>query len=118
MKNYRLTERTVKDKDGKILDKKKVIVADTEKLTSAEWRIVDAYLRTGTYALEEQKVKKAKKEIGYTRAEITEYLKTNDADGYKELQKREKAEEKFIKTLAWFRKEYPNYIADREKENK
>ena len=111
--NYRITERTTKDKE-----KKKVIIADTEKLTSAEWRVIDAYLRSGIYTLEEQKPKKAKKDIGYSKAEIVAYLEKKDAEGLKEVKAMEDANEKFIKVLTWFRKKYPNYMEDRLNENK
>lgn len=106
--NYKITARKIKDKNGNVVRIQKCIIADMEKITPAEDKLIDKYLKTGEYILLQKRVKKTTGK-GITKAKMIEYLKENDADGLKELEKKVKAKENFMRITTWFKKQYPNY---------
>lgn len=108
MTNYKLTTRAIKDKDGNKIGEKKCIIVDTEKITQAEQKIVDMYIRSGEYQVFPKKApKKAGK--GLTKAKMEKYLQDNDKEGLRELQAKIKQKENFMKIMTWFKSKYPNY---------
>lgn len=101
MASFKLTERTKKDKDGNIKGIEKCIIADYIKLPLNEQAIVDVYVKNG-YKL--YAPKKAKTGKGLTKDKMKEHLKEiGDEEGLKELEKRVKAKENFMKITSWYK---------------
>lgn len=104
MANYKITERTIKDKDGNVKEKKKCIIADMDKLTLAENKIIEAYMRAGVDVYPPTKKKTGK---GLTKDKMKAHLKEiGDEEGLKELEKKVKAKENFMKITSWYKQNY------------
>lgn len=108
MANYKITSRAIKDKDGNKIGLKKCIIVDTEKITPAEEKIVDMYIKTGNFEIYPKKPQK-KTGRGLTKVKMEKYLQDNDKEGFKELQNMIKQKENFMKIMVWFKSKYPNY---------
>lgn len=105
MANYKITTRTKKDKDGNVKGIEKCIIADMINLTANEQAIVDTYVRNG-YTLYPKKAK-AKAGKGLTKDKMKEHLKEiGDEEGLKELEKKVKAKENFMKITSWYKEKY------------
>lgn len=102
MANYKITERTIKDKNGNEKGKKKCIIADMSKLTLAEREIVEGYMKAG---MEVYPPKSKKTGNGLTKDKMKAELKgRGDEEGMKELEKMLKAKENFMRITSWYKK--------------
>lgn len=108
MANYKITKRAVKDKNGNIIKYQDCIIADMEKLTESERKIVEMYMNSDKYKVFPRKAKK-KGGNGLTKEKMTKYLESKDKEGLKELQAKLKAKENFMRIMVWFKNTYPDY---------
>ena len=108
MANYKETVRTIKDKDGNVIGRQKCIIADMEHLTIGEKEYIKMCMESGEYKIVPKKAKK-KGGNGLTKQKMMDYLKENDKDGLKELEKKIKSKENFMRIMVWFKNTYPNY---------
>lgn len=106
--NYKITERTRKDKDGNIIEKYNCIVADFEKMTVNEKEAVEMYMKAG-YKVFPKKAKK-KAGDGLTKEKMIAYLKENNPNGLKELEAKIKNKENFMKITSWYKNNFPEAI--------
>lgn len=102
MASYKLTERAKKNKNGDVVGTEKCIIAEYTKLSIEDKAIVDVYVKNG-YHLYSPKKKKAGK--GLTKEKMIAHLKEiGDEEGLKELEKKVKAKENFMKLTSWYKK--------------
>lgn len=108
MANYKLTTRAIKDKDGNKVGEKKCIIVDTEKVTPADEKIIEMYVKTGNFEIyPKKKAKKTGK--GLTAPKMRKYLQDNDKDALKEFETMLKQKENFMNIMTWFKGVCPNY---------
>lgn len=104
MANYKITKRTIKDKDGNKKGEIDCIIADFENMTTNEKEAVKMYMQAGYKVFPKEAKKKSGK--GLTKAKIETYLKENDESGFKEFQTKIRNKENFMKIMSWFKKNY------------
>lgn len=109
MSNYKETVRAIKDKDGNVIGHQKCIIADMERLTVGEQKLIEMYMKSGEYKIIAKKERKKGTGKGLTKEKIEKYLKENDKDGFKEYQDKLKAKENYMRIMVWFKNKYPNY---------
>lgn len=119
MANYKLTERTKKDKDGNIKGIEKCIIVDFVNLTENERQAVEMYVKGG-YTLHAKKEKanpKPKKErVKLSKDIINDYLKDYEDKASKELKGRMKTKENFMTLQTYFKDIYFEYPAEADKQ--
>lgn len=102
MANYKVTERTKKDKDGNVKGKEKCIIVDFVNLTQNEREAVEMYVKMG-YTIYPKKAK-AKTGKGLTKEKMLEELKTRgNAEAVAELEEKIKNKENFMKITSWYK---------------
>lgn len=104
MANYKITERTRKDKNGNKLTPEKCIIVDFVNLTENERQAVEMYVKSG-YTLYPKK-EKAKAGKGLTTEKMRENLQEiGNEELLKEFDKKVKAKENFMRITSWYKKE-------------
>lgn len=104
MANYKLTERTKKDKDGNVIAKERCVIVDFVNLTQNEREAVEMYVKMGVTVYP----KKLKKERGkgLTKDKMIEALeKSGNEEALAELKKKLEAKENFMKITSWYKKD-------------
>lgn len=102
MASFKLTERAKKNKEGVVVGTERCIIAEYSKLSIEDKEIVDVYVKNGYHLYAPNKKKVGK---GLTKDKMKAYLKEiGDEEGLKELDKKVKEKENFMKITSWYKK--------------
>lgn len=104
MANYKITERTRKDKNGNKLAPEKCIIVDFVNLTENERQAVEMYVKSG-YTLYPKK-EKTKAGKGLTTEKMRENLKKiGNEELLKDFEEKVETKLNFMKLTSWYKGE-------------
>ena len=107
MLKYRLTTKTLKDKEGNVKGKQNRIIVETAlDLTPQEQAIIDSYVRNGYKMMVSQKGEKKATGKGMTADKILQYLyDTNNTNYSDALKVKIKNSENYMSICQWLRED-------------
>ena len=108
MLKYRLTSKTLKDKNGNVKGKQnRIVVESALDLTPQEQAVLDSYVRNGYKMIVSQKGAKKTTGKGMTAEKILQYFyNTNNTKGAEAVKKSVADSENYMSMCKWLKKEY------------